>query len=149
MDEKLKDELRVYNLLPASLDDIAQEKCEQMGIDTSKLETHYSPNASHYSPNTRPDILRKKISITENVILLHEMEFHNKANSTEYSGIVKQIREDLDYLNSHCFNGGIALATGDTSNVGIVNTNPEMPFANRNNDLSSYSKYFKETFSQN
>ena len=43
MEEELKEQLRSMGLLPASLDEEAQQFYREIGLDPSKAETHYTP----------------------------------------------------------------------------------------------------------
>jgi len=128
MDERLKDELREVGLLPLSLDEKAQEEYrksyEKLGLefDLSKIETHFTPG-------TPKDILQKQEAILASVDRLHEMEVIGQTSSADYTGLVKHIKDDLEYIRAQGLHIGFKLATGGvplTSVVG-VNRDPYTP----------------------
>ena len=105
MDKKLKDELREFGLLPVSLDEEAQAEYRRLGLDPSKIE-------SHYTPGTPEGILNRQMAIDRNVQRLHEMEFDGQTASVHYNEIVEQIRKDLGYIRTQGLHMGYKKATG-------------------------------------
>jgi hypothetical protein len=122
MDEGLKEELRKLGLLPLSLDERAQEEYkrdyQRLGLefDISKIETHFTPG-------TPQDILQKQQTILTNVDRLHEMEVSGQTASADYTGLVRQIRHDLNYIRAQEFNIGLRLASHGVPLTGVVGVN--------------------------
>lgn len=115
MDEKLKDELREFGLLPLSLDELAQvkyrETCKKLGLefDLSKIEMHFTPGIPQ-------DVLQKQQAILTNVDRLHEMEVKGQTACADYTGLVIQIKDDLSYIRAQ---GYCKKATGRIALTGV------------------------------
>lgn len=114
MDEKLKEELREFGLLPVSLDEKAQEFYRKLGRDPSKIE-------QHYNPGTPIHILEREKAIDRNVGTLCEMEKRKQTSGEDYIRVVEAIRNDLQYLRNQTIQirGNLPFSK-DTMSISVV-----------------------------
>ena len=92
MDGDLVARLKARGLFPLEIDKEAQERYKAIGIDPSKLESHYSPGT--------PASVRERVErIEANVRELYELEQRGCVDSEYYRKKEDEIRKDLFELD--------------------------------------------------
>ena len=88
MDADLVQRLRDMNLFPFEIDERAKSRCKELGIDFSKLETHYSPG-------TPKHVMERYERIHSSVLRLHEIDKGSSSAAGEYKSLESQLKLDL------------------------------------------------------
>ncbi|UCG95132.1 MAG: hypothetical protein JSV92_03750 [archaeon] len=92
MDEALVTHLKQMNLFPLEIDEEAQKKYREQGIDPSKIETHYNPG-------TPKHVIERCERIRKNVVELYGMDAAGKSGTKEYKTKEESVKKDLFELN--------------------------------------------------
>jgi hypothetical protein len=109
MDADLVQRLRDRNLFPLEIDECAKSRCRELGIDPSKLETHYSPGTPRH-------VIDRYERIHSDVLRLHEIDNGGASVSGEYKRLTSQLELDLfelvhptveDVLYKHSHSTGV------------------------------------------